>query len=47
MGARTAAFVLSAVLVFFLGLCGWEGALALHSGFTGGGASAGLLGARH
>ncbi len=45
MRARTAAFVLSGVLVFYLGLCSWEGVLALHDGLTGGGASAGLLGA--
>lgn len=44
MRARTAAFILSAVLVFYLGLCGWEGALALYDGFTGGGAASGLLG---
>jgi len=42
--ARTAAFVLSVVLVFYLGLCSWEGALALYDGFTGGGAASGLLG---
>jgi hypothetical protein len=42
--ARTAAFVLSTVLVFYLGLCSWEGALALYDGFTGGGAAPGLLG---
>ena len=44
MRARTAAFVLSVVLVFYLGLCSWEGALALYDGFTGGGAAPGLLG---
>ena len=44
MRARTAAFVLSVVLVFYLGLCSWEGALALYDGFTGGGAASGLLG---
>lgn len=45
MRARTAAFVLSALLVGYLGLCSWEGALALYDGFTGGGAAPGVLGA--
>lgn len=45
MRARTAAFILSALLVCYLALCSWEGALALYDGFTGGGAASGLLGA--
>ncbi len=45
MRARTAAFLLGAVLVFYLGLCLWEGSLALYDGFNGGGADSGLIGA--
>ena len=45
MRARTAAFTLSGVLVVYLGLCLWKGALAVYDGFHGGGAPAALLGA--
>lgn len=45
MRARTAAFILSAVLVIYLGLCLWKGALAIYDGFHSGGATAGLIGA--
>jgi hypothetical protein len=45
MRARTAAFTLSGVLVIYLGLCLWRGALAIYDGFRSGGAPAGLLGA--
>ncbi|MGH6657953.1 MAG: hypothetical protein ACRDVE_22415 [Actinocrinis sp.] len=45
MRARTAAFLLGAVLVFYLGLCLWEGSLALYDGFNSGGADSGLIGA--
>jgi len=43
--ARTAAFILSAVLVIYLGMCVWKGALAIYDGLHQGGAPAGLLGA--
>jgi hypothetical protein len=43
--ARTAAFILGAVLVIYLGMCLWKGALAIYDGFHQGGAAAGLLGA--
>jgi hypothetical protein len=45
MRARTAALILSAVLVIYLGLCLWKGALAVYDGFHAGGAPAGLIGA--
>jgi hypothetical protein len=43
--ARTSAFLLGAVLVFYLGLCTWEGVLALDDGARGGSWAAGLIGA--
>jgi len=43
--ARTAAFVLSAVLVVYLGMCLWRGALAIYGGFHSDGAAAVLVGA--
>jgi hypothetical protein len=45
MRARTAAFILSGVLVVYLGLCLWKGVLAVYDGFHSGGAPAALLGA--
>jgi hypothetical protein len=45
MRARTAALILSAVLVIYLGLCLWKGAIAIYDGFHSGGATAGLIGA--
>lgn len=45
MRARTAAFILSGVLVVYLGLCLWKGAVAIDDGFHKGGAYAALLGA--
>jgi hypothetical protein len=44
MRARTMAFLLGAVLVFYLAMCGWKGSLALYDGFHQGSAAAGLLG---
>jgi hypothetical protein len=43
--ARTAAFILSGVLVVYLGMCLWKGALAVYDGFHAGGAPSGLIGA--
>lgn len=45
MRARTAAFLLGGVLVLYLGMCLWKGALAIYDGFHQGGAPAGLIGA--
>ena len=45
MRARTAAFILGAVLVIYLGMCLWKGALAIYDGFHSGGALSGLIGA--
>lgn len=44
MRARTAAFLLGAVLVFYLVACAWRGVLALRTAFTEGSAAAGALG---
>jgi hypothetical protein len=45
MRARTAAFLLGAVLVFYLAGCLWEGVRALYDGFLYGSMVSGLLGA--
>ena len=45
MRARTAAFLLGAVLVFYLVGCLWRGILALQTAFRDGSATAGALGA--
>lgn len=44
MRARTAAFLLGAVLVFYLAGCVWRGVLALRTAFTEGSLAAGVLG---
>jgi hypothetical protein len=44
MRARTAAFLLGAVLVFYLVACAWRGVLALRTAFTEGSVAAGALG---
>jgi len=44
MRARTAAFLLGAVLVFYLVGCLWRGVLALQTAFTEGSVAAGALG---
>jgi hypothetical protein len=44
MRARTAAFALSAVLVFYLGMCLWKAGLALYDGFRAHSLVSGLLG---
>jgi len=45
MRARTAAFLLGAVLVFYLAGCVWRGVLALETAVRDGSAAAGSLGA--
>lgn len=45
MRARTTAFLLGAVLVFYLAGCVWRGVLALQTAFTDHSLTAGLLGA--
>lgn len=45
MRARTSALLLGVVLVFYLGLCTWEGVLALYGGVRDGSWPEGLLGA--
>jgi hypothetical protein len=44
MRARTAAFLLGGILVFYLGMCGWKGSAAVYDGFHDHSWSAGLLG---
>ena len=44
MRARTAAFLLGAVLVFYLAGCLWRGVLALQTAVTDGSVAAGALG---
>ena len=44
MRARTTAFLLGAVLVFYLVACAWRGVLALQTAFSAGSVAAGALG---